>query len=129
MCAPEGVSLFSQHVGGDYIHSNWSDQLGDPKIALRDRSNRWQRWEFFRIEEGERQWTWEEQVAIAWIIEDSLPGGSAQWEGYFYRENPDYYLDIKLYFEYFTQDAGLVMSPFTRKLPLAVHRQNLKNPY
>ena len=91
--APKGVPMFKEVQDGGYVHEDWSNELGDPYQVLDDRINvhpyRWQRISFFQPEEGERSWSDEEKVAIAWIIEESLPGGKANWSGSSIKENLD----------------------------------------
>ena len=124
--APEGVPMFKEPQGGDFIHADWSDELGDPVDTMRFSAHRyqWLQKSFFEPEEGERSWTEEEKVAISWIIEESLPGGAEHWLGVSLIRSLDRGNLVKN--EINNIDGK---KAFTRRLKEPIDRVNLKNPY
>ena len=129
--APKGVPMFKEPQGGSYVHEDWSFELGDPYQVLDDRINvhpyRWQRMSFFQPEEGERSWSDEEKVAIAWIIEESLPGGETHWSGRFLAETLDRPNLIKN--EAYSIRYHDKTDTFKRRLKEPIDETALKRPY
>lgn len=126
LCAPYGVPMFELVEDGDYMKTIWSPKLGFPAIGYRQNGAvyQWERVDFFQIGPGERQWTLQEKLAIALLVEDLLPGGKAAWEGNYLNEviwNNGFKTDVDHDFHNYCDHR--------RKLPQRVLRQNLKRPY
>ena len=104
--APAGVNPFSKKDNGYEVTTEWNPELGHPVFYFGPaRKYKWEMQSFFKIEEGERNWTFDETKEIEKLVEQSLPGGRGNW---------DYTNEYKWYY---------------RKLPPVYRKKNRKDPY